>query len=252
MAPLATIEYIDHWHRIHQVSLSSTPDTLSWHWSSKGSYTASSCYTALFIGSTTAPFWRLIWCRTKFEPEKSQSGFLSIDCGLEDDDYSGRKGLSTGIVYVSDGAYVDSGENHRVAAEYTTSATDEQYLTLRSFPSGERNCYALPTEAGAKYFLRLEFFYGNYDGKNRLSTQFDLHLGSNYWDTYETGTQEVARRGGLRRVGELGTGLPGEHRRRHAVRERSGAEAARGFVLPARQRRAVYGHVLTVQPGDGP
>uniref|UniRef100_A0A453KP79 Reverse transcriptase zinc-binding domain-containing protein n=1 Tax=Aegilops tauschii subsp. strangulata TaxID=200361 RepID=A0A453KP79_AEGTS len=43
------------------VSLSSAPDALSWRWSPKGVYTASTCYTALFIGSTTAPFWKLIW-----------------------------------------------------------------------------------------------------------------------------------------------------------------------------------------------
>ncbi|XBI48029.1 hypothetical protein VPH35_111856 [Triticum aestivum] len=117
-----------------------------------------------------------------------QPGFLSIDCGM-DAELSGRKDVNTGIVYISDDQYVDAGENHRVAAEHDTSATVEHYRTLRSFPSGVWNCYSLPTEIGTKYMLRLEFFYGNYDGKNRLSTQFDLHLGSNYWDTYETGTR---------------------------------------------------------------
>ena len=46
-----------------------------------------------------------------------------------------------------------------------------------------RNCYALPTEAGTRYLVRAEFAYGNYDGKNSSSVEFDLHLGGNYWDT---------------------------------------------------------------------
>jgi hypothetical protein len=36
---------------------------------------------------------------------------------------------------------------------------------------------------GAKYLVRMVFFYGNYDGKT--SPSFDVHLGSNYWDTVQ-------------------------------------------------------------------
>ncbi|KAE8790691.1 putative LRR receptor-like serine/threonine-protein kinase PAM74 [Hordeum vulgare] len=110
-----------------------------------------------------------------------KAGFLSIDCGL-DAKFSGREDTSTRIPYVSDGRYVDGGENHRVAAEFDTTrrTTSDDLRTLRSFPSGLRNCYTLPTESGAKYLVRMLFFHGNYDGK---ATQFDLHLGSNYWDT---------------------------------------------------------------------
>mgnify|MGYP003703021473 CR=1 FL=1 len=88
-------------------------------------------------------------------------------------------------MYVPDGAYVDGGKNGRVAAEY-----ESEYMradqTLRSFPSGVRNCYALPTDAGSKYLVRVVAFYGNYDGKNNSEgLQFDLHLGTNYWDTVQ-------------------------------------------------------------------
>jgi hypothetical protein len=38
--------------------------------------------------------------------------FLSIDCG-HDANYSGYTDRETGIFYVSDGSYVDVGENHR-------------------------------------------------------------------------------------------------------------------------------------------
>ncbi|GJM96028.1 hypothetical protein PR202_ga12832 [Eleusine coracana subsp. coracana] len=111
-----------------------------------------------------------------------QPGFLSIDCGL-DATYSGYKDPNRGIFYVSDEPYVDAGENHMVAAEY--QGPDNRYLqTLRSFPSGLRNCYSLPTKTGDKYIVRMEIFYGNYDGKNSSSSiEFDLHLGPDYWET---------------------------------------------------------------------
>ncbi|XP_044392125.1 probable LRR receptor-like serine/threonine-protein kinase At1g51810 [Triticum aestivum] len=108
--------------------------------------------------------------------------FLSIDCGL-DAKFRGRKDTYTDIDYVSDSPYVDGGENHKVAAEFDTSATPEDRRTLRSFPSGLRNCYTLPTESGAKYLVRMVFFYGDYDGKT--SPSFEVHLGSNYWDTFD-------------------------------------------------------------------
>ncbi|XP_025802351.1 probable LRR receptor-like serine/threonine-protein kinase At1g51810 isoform X2 [Panicum hallii] len=111
-----------------------------------------------------------------------QPGFLSIDCGL-DDEYSGYMDPDSGIVYVSDGAYADAGENLKVAPEYE-SQFGRRYQTVRSFPSGVRNCYALPTVAGAKYLARLEARYGNHDGTNDSSAmEFDVHLGANYWDT---------------------------------------------------------------------
>ncbi|GJM99005.1 hypothetical protein PR202_ga16062 [Eleusine coracana subsp. coracana] len=111
-----------------------------------------------------------------------QPGFLSIDCGL-DDKYSGYKDPDTGIFYVSDGAYTDAGQNLMVSPEYRSQVSRPQ-VTVRSFPSGVRNCYALPTETGAKYLVRLQANYGNHDGKNdNSSLEFDLYLGPNYWDT---------------------------------------------------------------------
>ncbi|XP_048527694.1 probable LRR receptor-like serine/threonine-protein kinase At1g51810 [Triticum urartu] len=121
----------------------------------------------------------------KIAARKHQSGFLSIDCGL-DAKFSGRKDTYTNIAYISDSPYVDGGENHRVAADQESFTNDVSLLTLRSFPppSGLRNCYNLPTESGAKYLVRMEFFHGRYDGKSSpLSLQFELHLGTNYWDT---------------------------------------------------------------------
>jgi len=80
-----------------------------------------------------------------------RADFLSIDCGVE----ANNSGYTDtyGIVYVSDEPYTDAGENHRVAPDLE-SLFDGNDRTLRSFPSGQRNCYALPTVAGTKYLVR--------------------------------------------------------------------------------------------------
>uniref|UniRef100_A0ACD5YIR5 Uncharacterized protein n=1 Tax=Avena sativa TaxID=4498 RepID=A0ACD5YIR5_AVESA len=120
-----------------------------------------------------------------------QEDFLSIDCGL-DAAFSGRMDTYTDIPYVSDGPYIDGGENHEIAADQQESGLDADLLTLRSFPTGTRNCYALPAQSGAKYLLRMQFLHGNYDGNNKSSSsspvQFDLYLGTDYWDTVQNGS----------------------------------------------------------------
>lgn len=89
-----------------------------------------------------------------------------------------------GINYVPDGQYINSGENRVLGPEYSNSnQVPRGYLTLRSFPSGERNCYTLPAVAGDKYLLRMEIFYGNYDGRNSAAVEFDLYLGPHFWRT---------------------------------------------------------------------
>uniref|UniRef100_A0A0D3H5R8 Protein kinase domain-containing protein n=1 Tax=Oryza barthii TaxID=65489 RepID=A0A0D3H5R8_9ORYZ len=120
-------------------------------------------------------------------PATGQQGFLSIDCGLDQD--SSTDSLVGGITYVPDGTYVDAGENRRVTTVYKDDWKGPRYqtlYTLRSFPSsvtGDRNCYSLPTNKGDKYNVRLEFLYGNYDGLDSASLTFNLTLGVNHWDT---------------------------------------------------------------------
>ncbi len=114
-------------------------------------------------------------------------GFLSIDCGLKDDE-SYTADLGGGITYVPDGAYVDGGNNSKVTTVYRDDWKGPRYqtlYTLRSFPSdtGDRSCYSLPTNEGDKYIVRLEFLYGNYDGLDSPFLTFNLTLGVNHWDT---------------------------------------------------------------------
>ncbi|KAM7468974.1 hypothetical protein LguiA_007157 [Lonicera macranthoides] len=115
--------------------------------------------------------------------QDDQSGFISIDCGIPEG--SNYTDAITGIQYISDKGFIDTGLSRTVSPEFKV---DEflvlQLLTLRSFPQGTRNCYNLrPAKGkGNRYLIRARFFYGNYDRKNQLP-EFDMHLGVEYWDT---------------------------------------------------------------------
>ncbi|GAU42242.1 hypothetical protein TSUD_351520 [Trifolium subterraneum] len=53
-----------------------------------------------------------------------------------------------------------------------------------------RNCYTINVTSGTRYLIRATFFYGNYDGLNK-PPQFDLHLGTNVWDTVKLFSNEL-------------------------------------------------------------
>ncbi|XP_010475284.1 PREDICTED: probable LRR receptor-like serine/threonine-protein kinase At1g05700 isoform X2 [Camelina sativa] len=108
---------------------------------------------------------------------QDQSGFISIDCGIPSG--SSYKDDATGIDYVSDSSFVETGVSKSIPL-----TAQRQLQTLRSFPEGSRNCYTLiPNQGkGKKYLIRASFMYGNYDGENG-SPEFDLFLGGNIWET---------------------------------------------------------------------
>lgn len=111
------------------------------------------------------------------------SGFISIDCGIPEG--SNYTDAITGIHYSSDKGFIDTGLSRTVSPEFKVDEIlVQQFLTLRSFPQGTRNCYNLrPAKGkGNRYLIRARFLYGNYDRKNQLP-QFDMHLGVEYWDT---------------------------------------------------------------------
>ncbi|CAL9223590.1 unnamed protein product [Arabidopsis halleri] len=113
---------------------------------------------------------------------QDQSGFISIDCGIPD--ASSYNDETTGIKYVSDSAFVDSGTTKSISAQFQSSGFDRHLLNVRSFPEGKRNCYDVPTPRGKgfKYLIRTRFMYGNYDDLGR-TPEFDLYLGVNFWDS---------------------------------------------------------------------
>ncbi|KAG7653205.1 Malectin-like domain [Arabidopsis suecica] len=116
-------------------------------------------------------------CLTVSVLAQDQSGFISIDCGIPSG--SSYKDETTGINYVSDSSFVETGVSKSIPF-----TAQRQLQNLRSFPEGSRNCYTLiPVQGkGKKYLIRASFMYGNYDGENG-SPQFDLFLGGNIWDT---------------------------------------------------------------------
>ncbi|XP_041015248.1 putative leucine-rich repeat receptor-like serine/threonine-protein kinase At2g19230 [Juglans microcarpa x Juglans regia] len=106
-------------------------------------------------------------------------GFISIDCG-SNEDYIEE---ATGISYVTDKGFIDTGVAE--TASPNLSANYVQPLkNLRSFPQGKRNCYSLRPEQGKnnKFLIRARFLYGNYDGKNQ-APEFEIYLGINKWTT---------------------------------------------------------------------
>ncbi|WJX91991.1 hypothetical protein P8452_73696 [Trifolium repens] len=112
------------------------------------------------------------------QAQDDQSGFISLDCGQpEDVSYSA---LKTGINYISDANFIDTGVSKRLGNSEKLSEELLEYV--RSFPNGVRNCYKINITSGTKYLIRTTFYYGNYDNQNK-PPQFDLHIGANVWDT---------------------------------------------------------------------
>lgn len=108
-------------------------------------------------------------------------GFISIDCGLRETAIYVDN--TTKLRHVPDGAFIDTGSNHNISAEYIFSELNGRFLNLRSFPDGARNCYMLRSlVAGLTYIVRAIFMYGNYDGLSRPPV-FDIYVGVNFWMT---------------------------------------------------------------------
>ncbi|KAH0849993.1 hypothetical protein HID58_095896 [Brassica napus] len=118
---------------------------------------------------------------------QDQTGFISIDCGLQPDNSSYTES-STGIKYVSDSSYTDTGTSSFVAPEYRGNMMQSMW-SVRSFPEGVRNCYEIGVNVSAKYLIRAAFMYGNYDARNELPG-FDLHLGPNKWESVKLESSE--------------------------------------------------------------
>ncbi|XP_022714524.1 LRR receptor-like serine/threonine-protein kinase IOS1 [Durio zibethinus] len=105
------------------------------------------------------------------------AGFISLDCGLPDNTTYIES--TTGINYISDAAYIQTGIGKSILPEFQTGLP-RQTWHLRSFPKGDRNCYNLSLRKGDEYLIRATFVYGNYDEMNK-PPKFDFHLGPNLW-----------------------------------------------------------------------
>ncbi|CAM0948537.1 unnamed protein product [Alopecurus aequalis] len=107
--------------------------------------------------------------------------FVSLDCGLQGetsyvDDF-------TKLNFTTDADFIDAGVTGKVSIKSVDSVGQRLWNTLRSFPSGTRNCYTIGLpESGVKYLIRGNFWYGNYDALNKPPT-FDLYIGVHFWMT---------------------------------------------------------------------
>ena len=116
----------------------------------------------------------------------SSAGFISLDCGGAAN--SSYEVESTDIEYTSDDRNISAGESHSIASNYLNSVSTP-LQTLRSFPSGSRNCYTLTTvQKNTAYLVRATFMHGDYDGSRSAGSgaqplQFDLHIDVNFCKT---------------------------------------------------------------------
>ncbi|KAG5616566.1 hypothetical protein H5410_016390, partial [Solanum commersonii] len=113
-----------------------------------------------------------------------QSGFVSIDCGLpENSTYTGNM---FPVTYTSDEMFINTGVNARLLPKFISNDTEIYLETVRSFPQGKRNCYNLRSskDKDSKFLVRAFFMYGNYDNKSHVP-KFDLHIGTELWDTIQ-------------------------------------------------------------------
>ncbi|KAK7261755.1 hypothetical protein RIF29_28074 [Crotalaria pallida] len=113
---------------------------------------------------------------------QNQSGFISIDCGLvNEQSYTDE---TTSIYYTSDAKIIDTGVSQNISSKYKANNLAKQFWNVRSFPEGTRNCYTLnvPNGMRSKYLVRALFMYGNYDGKDSLP-EFDIYLGAKWWES---------------------------------------------------------------------
>ncbi|KAK4839748.1 hypothetical protein QYF36_024628 [Acer negundo] len=117
---------------------------------------------------------------------QDQTGFISIDCGAETSSYTGE----TGLTYVWDANFIDTGINKNVTVGYQTESQLQNLWNLRSFPEGIRNCYNVKVQSGTRYLIRASFLYGNYDFQTKVP-KFDLHLGANMWDSVILGNEST-------------------------------------------------------------
>ncbi|XP_023524888.1 probable LRR receptor-like serine/threonine-protein kinase At1g51810 [Cucurbita pepo subsp. pepo] len=113
---------------------------------------------------------------------QTQQGFISIDCGSN----SSYTEPATGINYVSDSNYVETGLAITLPSSSHSETLLQQLRSLRSFPNGTRNCYNIQVKLGIKYLIRASFFYANYDAQNNIP-EFDLYFGPDFWVTVNLG-----------------------------------------------------------------
>ncbi|XP_040384734.1 probable LRR receptor-like serine/threonine-protein kinase At1g67720 [Oryza brachyantha] len=106
----------------------------------------------------------------------AQPGFISLDCGGDDDYTDG-----IGIQWTSDAKFVSGGQKANLLVQ--NQVLQHQYATVRYFPADNRKyCYTMNVRNRTRYLVRATFLYGNFDNSN-VYPKFDLSLGATPWTT---------------------------------------------------------------------
>lgn len=86
------------------------------------------------------------------------SGFTSLDSGLPEN--SNYTESTTGINYISDASFIETGVSMNVSSVYKTKSLEEEYYYVRSFLKGVRNCYTISlTSNTTRYLILGSFLY---------------------------------------------------------------------------------------------
>ncbi|KAL5204084.1 hypothetical protein ABZP36_008955 [Zizania latifolia] len=106
----------------------------------------------------------------------AQPGFISLDCGGEDD-YTD----DIGIQWTSDAKFVSAGG--QTAKLLVQNDLHKQYTSIRYFPADStKYCYTMNVRNRTRYLVRATFLYGNFDNSN-VYPKFDLSIGATSWTT---------------------------------------------------------------------
>ncbi|KAF8094799.1 hypothetical protein N665_0352s0010 [Sinapis alba] len=114
---------------------------------------------------------------------QDQQGFISLDCGLAENELSPYIETTTGLNFSSDATFIQSGKTGTIQAS-SVGNLRKPHQTMRYFPDGIQNCYNLKVQTWRRYLIRATFIYGNYDGHD-IKPVFDLYLGPNLWVTID-------------------------------------------------------------------
>ncbi|CAM6099708.1 unnamed protein product [Calypogeia fissa] len=147
----------------------------------------------------------LVICMASAPTVLCQPGFLSIDCG-SDNNYTDKE---TGIFWETDYNYISTGRNLETLVQnyppdhpqLPPMVNQLQAGTIRYFDEPlSRDCYVLPVQQRETYLLRLTFYYGNIgifsentfgsfevwvDSNNWLNLAWDNYTAYYYTDNYE-------------------------------------------------------------------
>ncbi|CAM6126826.1 unnamed protein product [Calypogeia fissa] len=135
-------------------------------------------------------------CMSMLASSYAQSGFLSIDCGSTQTNYTD----SFGLKWVTDsGTYMTTGTSFQQSSvnwtflNSTAGAGMQALQSFRYFPDRRsKYCYNLKTDSSFSYLIRASFYMNEEELNKRAPFQFFTYLNGTQWFTLtSSGTQQT-------------------------------------------------------------